>query len=105
MAGMLSSAVKAIKAQGQNRLASAIFSGFKAMVWSFGRTFYVLWLEMTGFIFAVFTFISASTLVREIRTHGWVTDKHRFWASVGFTAVSGWFTLASFVRAKKTRKK
>ena len=102
---MLSSAVKALKSQGQNRLTGALFSGFKAMLWSFGRTFYVLWLEMTGFIFAVFTFISASTLVREIRTHGWINDKQRFWASIGFTTVCLWLTLTSFIRAKKTRKK
>ena len=89
----------------QNRLGYAVFSGFKAMATSFGRTLYVLWLEMTGFVFAVFTIVSASALVREYRAHAWANDKHRFWATIGFTAVAGWFTLASFFRAKKTRKK
>ncbi|PYP85379.1 MAG: hypothetical protein DMG65_20870 [Candidatus Angelobacter sp. Gp1-AA117] len=105
MVGMLSSAVKAIKAQGQNRLTHALFSGFKAMLWSFGRTFYVLWLEMTGFVFAAFTFISASALVKQIRIHGWVHDKQHFWAAVGFTTVCLWLTVTSFTRAKKTSKK
>jgi len=100
---MLLSAIKSLK--GQNRLSYALFCGFKAMVWSFGRTFYVLWLEMTGFIFAVFTVVSASAFVRQYQIHGWATDKRRFWATVGFTAVSGWFTVTSFVRARKTRKK
>jgi len=105
MIEMFSSAVKAIKAQGQNRLTNALFSGFKAMLWSFGRTFYVLWLEMTGFVFAVFTFISASALVKQIRIHGWINDKHHFWAAVGFTFVCLWLTVTSFTRAKKTSKK
>lgn len=102
---MFSSAVKAIKAQGQNRLTNALFSGFKAMLWSFGRTFYVLWLEMTGFVFAVFTFISASALVKQIHSHGWGNDKQHFWAAVGFTFVCLWLTVTSFTRAKKTSKK
>ena len=103
MTAMLPSVAKSIK--GQNRFTYALFSGLKAMAGSFGRTLYVLWLEMTGFIFAVFTVVSASTFVHQIQVHGWVTDKRRFWATVGFTAVSGWFTIASFVRARRTRKK
>jgi hypothetical protein len=99
------SIVRALKGQAQGRVTHALFSGFKAMASSFGRTIYVLWLEMTGFVFAVFTVISASALVRQYRIHGWVTDKHRFWATVGFTAVAGWFTFTSFIRARKTRKK
>jgi glycerol-3-phosphate acyltransferase PlsY len=89
----------------QNRLTYAVFSGFKAVATSFGRTIYVLWLEMTGFVFAIFTVISGSALLRQYRAQAWLTDKHRFWATIAFTSVSAWFTLTSFFRARRTRKK
>jgi hypothetical protein len=89
----------------QGRLTHAIFSGFKAVATSFGRTLYVLWLEMTGFVFAIFTVISGSALLRQYRAHAWLADKPRFWATIAFTSVSAWFTFTSFFRARRTRKK
>lgn len=89
----------------QSRLAYAVFSGFKAMATSFARTVYVMWLEMTGLAFAAFAVAGASAFVRQYRMQGWVTDKHRFWATIGFTLVAGFFAVTSFVRARTTRKK
>ena len=94
-----------VKALSRNRLGYAIFSGVKAAVTSFGRTFYILWLEMTGFIFAVFTVMGGSAAFKEFRAHAWTTDPRRFWTTLGFTIVCLWFTITSFWKAKRTKKK
>src|SRR5437879_1522009 len=81
-----------VKALARNRLGYAIFSGVKAVVTSFGRTLYVLWLQSTGFIFAVFAVMGGSALYKEFRAHSWTGDPRRFWATLAFTVVCTWFT-------------
>ena len=83
----------------RNRLFSAVFSGVKTMVVSFLRILYVLWLQVTGVIFAVLTFSAAAAV-----WHEWPQTTKRFWVTMGMAVVCGWFTLVSFVRASRTRR-
>lgn len=73
------------------------------MLISFGRTFYTLWLQITGLFFVMFTAIGSSALVRQYRADHF-TDRHRFWATAAFTLVCAWFAALSFIRAKGVRK-
>ena len=91
------------KIQKRDRLMGALFSGGKTMLVSFGRTFYALWLQMTGLLFVMFTVVAGSALVRQYRTDHFA-DHRRFWATLAFAAVCAWFGVVSFVRAKRMRK-
>src|SRR5438105_4954680 len=42
---------------------------FTAVASSFLRVGHVLWLEVTGFFFAIFSIIGGAALVREVRSH------------------------------------
>lgn len=84
----------------RNRLGYAILSGVKSVVSSFARTLYVLWLQTTGLMFAAFTVMGSSAMVRLGRVHAWKADPRRFWTTLGFTAVCFGFTIMSFVKAK-----
>ncbi|HET6842292.1 MAG TPA: hypothetical protein VFK06_11510 [Candidatus Angelobacter sp.] len=88
----------------RNRLFSAVFSGVKTMIVSFLRILYVLWLQVTGVIFAVLTFSAATALIKQYRMGTMVTDRQRFWVTLAAGVVCGWFTLVSFVRASRTRR-
>jgi len=90
-----------LTSQVRNRLGYAVLSGVKAAASSFARTLYVLWLQTTGLMFAAFTLIGSSALVRLSRSHAWKGDPHRFWTSVVFTTVCFGFTIMSFVKAKR----
>ena len=87
----------------KDRLLGAIFAGGKTMVLSFARTFYVLWLQVTGLIFIVFAVMGGSALLAQYRKDHF-TDRNRFWVTVLFSVVCAWFGLVSFFRAKKKRK-
>jgi hypothetical protein len=94
--------VRAIKS---SRLGTAIFSSARTLVWSFFRTFYVLWLEVTGFMFAIFTASGVFALVKQYRAGTFATDHKRLWVTLAFIVVCGWFTLVSFTRSKRVKKK
>jgi|SRR5215471_13874416 len=85
----------------RSRLGYALLSGLKAVVWSFARTLYVLWLQTTGLMFAAFTFLGASAMVRLYRAHAWTADPRRFWITLAFTLVCLGFTIVSFWKAKR----
>jgi len=89
--------------QKRDRLLGAVFAGGKTILVSFARTFYALWLQITGLFFVLFTVLFASNLVRQYRANHFA-DRHRFWLTVGFLVVSLWFTLVSFRRANNTLK-
>ncbi|HKW76585.1 MAG TPA: hypothetical protein VJN64_13735 [Terriglobales bacterium] len=91
------------KVQKRDRLMGAIFSGSKTMLVSFGRTFYALWLQITGLFFVMFTVIAASALVRQYRTDHFA-DHRRLSATLAFAVVCAWFGVLSFVKAKRMRK-
>ncbi len=88
----------------RNRLVCAVFSGAKTMVVSFLRVLYVLWLQVTGVIFAVLTFSAATALIKQYHMGTMATDRQRFWVTLVAGVVCGWFTLVSFVRASRTRR-
>ena len=89
--------------QKRDRLLGAIFAGAKTMLVSFARTFYVLWLQVTGLLFVLFAVTGGSALIRQYRADHFA-DRHRFWLTVLFTAVCAWFGVVSFVRARRKRK-
>ncbi|HLY97840.1 MAG TPA: hypothetical protein VKT33_02120 [Candidatus Angelobacter sp.] len=88
----------------RNRLFSAVFSGAKTMVVSFLRIMYVLWLQVTGVIFAALTLSASTALIKQYRMGTVATDRQRFWVTLTAAVVCGWFTLVSFVRASRTRR-
>lgn len=87
----------------QNRVANALWVAGKGFVVQAARVFYALWLQATGLVFAVFTVVGASDLVRHFRADH--LQDHRRAATVSlFTLACLWFTVLSFVRARRTRK-
>jgi len=93
----------AVKGLIQNRVASALFVATKSFVVSAARTFYALWLQATGLIFGVFTVVGGSALLKQYRLDHFA-DHRRLIAVTGFTLLCLWFTVASFVRAARTRR-
>lgn len=89
--------------QSRNRVAYALLAAAKGFLITAAKTFYALWLEVTGLIFAVLTVGGASALVRQYRADH-LADHARFLTVAAFTLVCGWFTVFSFVKAKRTRK-
>jgi Mn2+/Fe2+ NRAMP family transporter len=87
----------------KDRLLNAIFAGGKTILVSLGRTLYALWLQTTGLVYVMFTVLAASALVRQYHKDQFA-DRKRFWLTAAFLAISFWFTLVSFRRAKKTMK-
>jgi hypothetical protein len=90
-------------AQKRDRLLGALFAGGKALVVSFAKTFYALWLEVTGLLFAIFAVAGGAALYRQYGADHF-HDRARLLTVGAFTAVCAWFTLVSFVRARRTRK-
>lgn len=89
--------------QSRSRLGHALFVAGKSLVISVLKTLYALWLEVTGLIFALLTVMGASDLVRHYRADHFADQKRLLTVSV-FTLACGWFTVLSYVRARKTRK-
>jgi len=89
--------------QKRDRLIGALFAGGRTLIVSFLKTFYALWLEVTGLLFGIFTVLGGAALIRQY--HADHFHEHSRALTVGaFTVVCGWFTLVSFVRARRTRK-
>src|SRR4051812_48411192 len=74
---------------------------FAAFGSSLLRVGHVLWLEVTGFFFAVFTVIGGAALVREVRVHA---APSRLAILAIFTLMFGWFATTSFLRARKRKQ-
>jgi hypothetical protein len=87
----------------RNRVAHALLVAAKGFLITAAKTAYALWLEVTGLIFAVLTVSGGSALVRQYRTDH-LADHRRFLTVTVFTLVCGWFTVLSFVKAKRTRR-
>src|SRR5215831_10104683 len=88
---------------GAGRLTNALLVAAKGFVISLARIAYALWLEVTGLIFGVFTVWGASTLVKQYRADHFADRGRMIW-TLGITLALAWFTLLSFVRARKTRR-
>jgi hypothetical protein len=89
--------------QSRNRTLNAILVAGKGLVISFAKTLYALWLEVTGLMFAVLAVGGASDLFRQYRMDH-LANHRRVFAVSAFTLVCAYFTVVSFVRAKRTRK-
>ncbi len=100
-----SPALKLSRAMVKSRLGKALFVGARTAVVSFFRTLYVLWLQVTGFMFGVFTALGVFALVRLYKAGTFWTDHQRMWLTMAFTLICGWFTLVSFVRAGRGNKR
>lgn len=85
----------------KDKLLNAVFAGGKSLVISFSRTFYALWLQMTGMIFVFFTLGGAGALMRQYRADHFA-DHKRVTVECIFTLVCLYFTSLSFMKAKRT---
>src|SRR3954470_13953196 len=74
---------------------------FGAVASSLLRVGHVLWLEVTGFFFAIFTVIGSAALIREVQAHA---APGRLALLAIFTLVFAWFAVSSFARARKRKK-
>jgi hypothetical protein len=88
----------------KDRLLNAAWAGGKSLVVSVSRTFYALWLQTTGLIYVFFTVAGASSVFLEYRRHG-LADQKRLLIESAFTLVCAYFTLHSFLKAKRTAKR
>ena len=74
---------------------------FRAVASSLLRVGHVLWLEVTGFFFAVFAVIGGAALLREVQVHAAAS---RIAVLAIFTLMFAWFGATSFIRARKRKK-
>jgi hypothetical protein len=88
----------------KDRLLNAVFAGGKALVISVSRTFYALWLQTTGLIFLFFTVGGGVSLFRQYRRDHFA-DHQRLWVESAFTLVCAYFTLLSFLKARRTTRR
>jgi cellulase/cellobiase CelA1 len=95
--------VTAIKGALQGRVANALLVAARGFIVSVARTFYALWLQATGLVFAVFTVAGSSDLVRHYRADH-LQDHRRTVIVAAFTLACLWFTVLSFVKARRTRR-
>ena len=98
----LSALISALQRSTRGRVAHALFVAGKGFLISVLKTLYSLWLEVTGLIFALLTVAGGSALVRQFRTDH-LADHARFATVTGFTLMCGWFTVFSFIKARRTR--
>jgi hypothetical protein len=88
----------------KDRLLNAVFAGGKSFVVSISRTFYALWLQTTGLMFLVFTAGGGSSLFFEYHKHH-LADPKRLMIVSAFTLICGYFTLLSFLKARRNLKR
>ena len=87
----------------KDRLLKAAFVGGKSFIVSVSRTFYAFWLQTTGLLYLFFTGAGAVYLFRRYRADHFA-DLKPFLIVSAFTLVCGYFTLLSFLKAKRTSK-
>ena len=88
----------------KDRLLNAVFAGGKSFMVSLSRTFYAFWLQTTGLMYVVFTVLGASSLLRQSHKDRFA-DHQRLAIEAVFTLVCLYFTMHSFVKAKRTVKR
>ncbi|HZQ92744.1 MAG TPA: hypothetical protein VFA60_13195 [Terriglobales bacterium] len=89
----------------QGRIVAALASGAQATLVAVSRALQVLWLEVTGFVFAVFAVVGGFAAWREYQA--WTAGRMgpgRALLALGFTGMFGWFAVSSFWRSRKTRR-
>ena len=85
----------------KDRLLNAVFAGGKSFVLSISRTLYAFWLQATGLIFVLFTGTGIASLIKQHHDHN-MADHKRLIIVGFFTLVCGYFTVHSFMKAKRT---
>lgn len=96
-------ATRVVKGQvTRSRIYRASTGAVRASVRSFSRVLHQLWLEVTGAIFLTMTAFGLTALVREYLkyTSGRATVG-RVLVAAGFTLTFAWFTMSSFLRARR----
>ncbi|MCU1331524.1 MAG: hypothetical protein JWM08_516 [Candidatus Angelobacter sp.] len=88
----------------KDRVLNAVFAGGKSFVLSVSRTFYAFWLQTTGLMYALFTVLGGSSLVQQYHKDHFA-DHQRVAIESVFTLVCLYFTVHSFVKAKRTLKR
>ena len=88
----------------KDRFLNAVFAGGKSLVVSLSRTVYAFWLQTTGLVFLFFTAGGAFSLIRQYRRDQFA-DHKRFLIESAFTLVCAYFTLHSFLKARRTAKR
>src|SRR5215469_15964384 len=82
---------------GRNRTLTAVFSGIRATLRSFGRAVHQLWLEVIGTLFLTMALFGAIALVREYMNYSaGRTTTSRLAIAICFTLTFAWFGLSSF---------
>lgn len=91
---------------GRNRTLSAMMSGVRATVRSFGRASHQLWLEVTGTLFLSIAVFGVITLIREYMkyTAGHTTTS-RLAIAICFTLAFAWFGLSSFWKVRRNSQR
>lgn len=87
----------------KDRFLNAVFVGSKSFVVAIGRTAYAFWLQATGLVFVLFTVVGASDLIKHYHKHD--LNLKRAVLVGTLTVVCGYFTLHSFIKAKRTVQK
>src|SRR5262245_53328407 len=87
----------------KDRFLKALFAGGKSLVVAVGRTMYAFWLQATGLIFLIFTVGGVASLLRQYRLDRFA-DRKRLLIETAFTLVCAFFTLHSFLKARRTVK-
>jgi len=87
----------------KDRFLNAVFAGGKSLVVSLSRVLYAFWLQTTGLIFLLFTGLGAADLFRHYHKHD--LDLKRLLVVGALTVVCAYFTVHSFVKARRTIKK
>ena len=89
----------------KDRLLNAVFAGGKSLVVSIGRTFYAFWLQTTGLIFLFFTWRRRLYSVSPVPASTILPTPSAFLIESAFTLICGYFTLLSFLKARRTAKR
>src|ERR1051325_10723543 len=87
----------------KDRFLNAVFVGGKSFVVSVSRAAYAFWLQATGLIFVLFTVLGASNLLQHYYKHD--LDGKRLLTVGTLTIVCAYFTVHSFVKARRTVKR
>jgi hypothetical protein len=88
--------------QSSRRIAHALLVAGKGFAISVLKTLYSLWLEVTGLLFGMITAWGAWDLVRQYRVNHFA-DHSRLLVVTAVTLACAWFTVFSFVKARRTR--
>jgi len=86
----------------RSRIAHALLVAGKGFAISVLKTLYSLWLEVTGLLFAMFTVWGGWDLVRQFRVNHFA-DHSRLLVVTLVTLACAYFTVFSFVKARRTR--